>query len=122
VTLRLLVDMNLPPAWVQVLEANSWPAVHWSAVGDPRATDKAVMEWARTNGHVVFTHDLDFSTLLALTHSSGPSVLQIRAEDVLPENLKNVVFAALRDHERDLAAGAIVVVDESRARVRVLPI
>jgi len=46
-------------------------------------------------------------------NASGPSVLQIRAEDVLPENLKNVVFAALRDHERDWAAGAIVAVDES---------
>ena len=25
------------------------------------------MAWARDNGHVVFTHDLDFGTLLALT-------------------------------------------------------
>jgi predicted nuclease of predicted toxin-antitoxin system len=114
--------MNLSPAWVRVLEDNSWRAAHWSTVGDPRAPDKAVMEWARTNGHVVVTHDLEFSMLLALTHSMGPSVLQIRAEDVLAEKLEGVVLAALRDHEQDLAAGAIVVVDATRSRVRILPI
>jgi hypothetical protein len=32
------------------------------------------MAWARANGHVVFTHDLDFGTTLALTHAADPSV------------------------------------------------
>ena len=31
------------------------------------------MDWALTNGYAVFTHDLDFGTLLALTHATGPS-------------------------------------------------
>ena len=49
-------------------------------------------------------------------------MLQVRAEDVLPDHLQTPVIAALRQHEADLAAGALVVVDEARARVRVLPI
>jgi predicted nuclease of predicted toxin-antitoxin system len=80
------------------------------------------MDWAVANGYMVFTHDLDFGTVLALTHATGPSVLQVRAQDVLPDHLEGIVIAALRQHDGDLAAGALVVVDESRSRVRVLPI
>ena len=72
--------------------------------------------------YVVFTHDLDFGTMLALTHDGGPSVLQLRAENVLPDHLADLVIAALTQHEADLSSGALVVVDESRKRIRVLPI
>jgi predicted nuclease of predicted toxin-antitoxin system len=121
-TVRILIDMNLSPEWVPVLQRHGWTAVHWATVGDPRATDRTIMDWAVANGYIVFTHDLDFGTTLALTHATGPSVLQVRAADVLPGHLEGVVIAALRQHDADLASGALVVVDESRYRIRVLPI
>jgi hypothetical protein len=64
---KIVVDMNLPPAWMPELEVGDHTAVHWSSVGDLKATDASVMAWARTNAYVVFTHDLDFGALLALT-------------------------------------------------------
>ena len=70
----------------------------------------------------VFTYPLGFSTMLALSHRPGPSVLQIRSGNILPEHLEDLVIAALIQHEADLSAGALVVVDKSRIRVRVLPI
>lgn len=121
-SIRILIDMNLSPDWIHVLGSHGWQAVHWSTVGDPRATDRTIMDWAEANGHVVFAHDLDFGTMLALTHAKGPSVLQVRAADVLPDHLERILVAALKQHEADLAAGALVVVDESRCRVRILPI
>jgi predicted nuclease of predicted toxin-antitoxin system len=121
-SVQVLVDMNLSPDWVAVLVRNGWSAVHWSTVGDPRATDRILMDWAVANGYVVFTHDLDFGTLLALTHASGPSVLQVRGQDVLPDPMEGLVVAALRQHEADLESGALVVVEESGSRVRILPI
>src|SRR5438067_2138944 len=117
----LLVDMNLSVEWVAELAKHGWSAVHWSTVGDPRADDAVLMAWALANGYVVFTHDLDFGTMLALTHAAGPSVLQVRGQDVLPEDMGSVVIAALRQHDAALAAGALVVVDAKKARVRVLP-
>ena len=119
---KLLLDMNLSPEWVSTLDKHGWQAVHWSFVGDPRASDKDIMNWAVAHQCVVFTHDMDFGAILALTHDVGPSVLQIRAENVLPDNLEGMVIAALNQHEADLSSGALVVVDESRSRVRVLPI
>jgi predicted nuclease of predicted toxin-antitoxin system len=121
-SIRIVIDMNLSPDWIAVLQQNGWNAVHWSTIGNPRATDRVIMDWANANGYVVFTHDLDFGTMLALTHARGPSVLQVRAEDVLPDHLGPVVIAALRQHESDLLAGALVVVDEGKLRVRLLPI
>ena len=59
--MKLLIDMNLPPAWVRFLQEEGFEALHWSTTGDPKATDAAIMGWARQAGHVVFTHDLDFS-------------------------------------------------------------
>ena len=70
----------------------------------------------------ILTHDLDFGTILAQTHATGPSVVQIRSQDTFPSAVGNAVVAALQQCDADLRSGAIVVVDISRLRVRVLPI
>jgi len=121
-SVQILVDMNLSPDWVPLLQQHGWHSVHWSTVGDPRATDQAIMAWALAHKFIVYTHDLDFGTTLALTHVAGPSVLQVRGQDVLPDHMGPLIIAALSQHDADLAAGALVVVDESRSRVRVLPL
>ena len=121
-SVQLVVDMNLSPEWVSVLTAAGWPAVHWSAVGDPRATDATIMAWAVAQRRAIFTHDLDFGTALALTHAGAPSVIQMRSQRVLPEHMGPVVLGALKQYEAELAAGALVVVEPSKSRVRVLPL
>ena len=121
-SIKILIDMNLSSNWVPLLQNAGWSATHWSTVGDPKATDRTIMDWAEGNGYIVFTHDLDFGTILALTHKTGPSVLQVRGQDVLPDHLGNLVIAALGQHESDLESGALVVVEESKNRVRILPI
>jgi predicted nuclease of predicted toxin-antitoxin system len=121
-SVQLVVDMNLSAEWTGELAQHGWSAVHWSTVGDPRAEDSEIMAWALANGYVVFTHDLDFGTILALTRATGPSVLQVRGQNVLPDHMGPVVIAALQKHDADLAAGAIVVVEERKLRVRVLPL
>ena len=120
--MKIVVDMNLSPSWVPALERNGWSAVHWADVGDPCAPDRIIMNWAADHRYIVFTHDLDFGTMLALSHEGSPSVLQIRAQDVLPVHLERTVLAALAQHGADLSSGALVVVDEHRSRVRLLPI
>lgn len=120
--MRLVLDMNLSPRWVGFLRDNGIEAVHWSTVGDPRARDAAIMAWARDNSWVVFTHDLDFSALLAATEAVGPSVIQLRTQDVMPDAAGEDVLRVLRQHGTALEEGAIVSVDRMTARVRVLPI
>jgi len=119
---KILVDMNLSPSWVSTLEQNGFPAVHWSAVGDGRAPDPLVLGWARDNSYIVFTNDLDFGTILAITRAAGPSVIQVRTQDVTPDHLGDIVVVALREHREILERGALITIDESRLRVRILPL
>ncbi len=118
--MKILVDMNLSPEWISVFAANGWDAVHWSDIGDPRAADAAIMEWARSNGYVVFTHDLDYGALLAATHAGAPSVIQVRTQDVMPSHLSGVVMQALRQYEEWIEKGALISVDEVGGRARIL--
>lgn len=118
---KIVIDMNLSPEWVPVFAMHGYEAVHWSDIGRSNASDAEIMEWARTQGAIVFTHDLDFGAALALTHATGPSVVQVRGQQVLPEHMSTTVIAAIRQYETELNAGALVVLDENRSRVRVLP-
>lgn len=120
--MKILIDMNLSPDWVAGLAAEHIESAHWSAIGDPRAEDDEIMEYARANGYIVFTNDLDFGTILALTKAESPNVVQVRAQDILPSHLANTVVAVLRENARLLDEGALIVVDEGRARVRILPL
>jgi predicted nuclease of predicted toxin-antitoxin system len=120
--MRILVDMSLSPVWREAFEQNGIEAMHWSEVGNPKAKDREILAWARENRSIVFTHDLDFGHLLALTHAAGPSVIQVRSEDVLPERIGPVVLGALRQHRSLLEAGALVVIEPADFRVRILPI
>jgi predicted nuclease of predicted toxin-antitoxin system len=120
--MKLLVDMNLSPRWVGFLTASGVDAVHWSTIGDPRATDTTIIEWAVERGYGVFTHDLDFTTILALAGAAGPSILQVRTQNVLPESIGADVVRVLSAHAEAFEAGAIITIDEIGARVRVLPV
>ena len=119
--MKFLIDMNLSPEWVNVFEQHGWHAVHWQEIGEPNASDNTIMVWARQHNYIVFTRDLDFGALLAMTTADGPSVIQIRAKDVMPQNLGNLLMAILREHQSVIESGALLTVTEDRARVRILP-
>ncbi len=69
--MRLLVDMNLSPRWVDFLRAAGHEATHWSEIGDARATDAHIMAVAADQRAIVLTNDLDFGTILAARGHSG---------------------------------------------------
>src|SRR5262245_10749977 len=114
--MKVLLDMNLSPSWVAFLVDNGFDAVHWSQLGDPRAKDIEIMDWARTHDFVVFTHDLDFSALLASTLKTGPSVLQVRTQDVMPGAIGDDVVRILRDYEDLIRTGVLITIDEVGSR------
>ena len=120
--MKFLVDMNLSPKWCEVLRQAGWEAAHWSAIGAAGATDAEILARARRDKYVLLTHDLDFGAILAGSGAGKPSVVQLRAQDVTPIALGDIVLRLLRAHHADLDRGAIVTLDAERARVRILPI
>jgi predicted nuclease of predicted toxin-antitoxin system len=120
--MRILIDMNLSPDWVVALREAGFESVHWSHVGDPRASDETIMDYAKGRGYVVFTHDLDFGAILAATQAEAPSVVQVRTQDVDPVSLSKVVVLLLHNYREQLEKGALICLDEDAQRVRILPI
>lgn len=80
------------------------------------------MALALARGYVVITHDLDLGAILATTGGTGPSVVQIRADDLSYQAIGSQVVAALRQAHDALVAGALVTIDPVRSRVTLLPI
>jgi predicted nuclease of predicted toxin-antitoxin system len=120
--MKLLLDMNLSDDWCEALVKAGHSAIHWSSVGQHNATDKEIMGYAKMNGYTVFTQDLDFTDLLAISGDSSPSVLQLRDDNRLTEQNLAFVLRALSEFSDELEQGALVTVSSRGARARVLPI
>jgi predicted nuclease of predicted toxin-antitoxin system len=120
--MKLLVDMNLSPRWIDYLGKAGFDAVHWSAVGNKNAPDSEIMAYAALNDFVVLTHDLDFSAMLAASQFRKPSVIQIRADDIDPVKIGPSVLATLFQSIAELKKGELISVDVKRSRLRILPL
>lgn len=81
-----------------------------------------IFDWAKAHGYIVFTNDLDFGAILAATNATGPSVIQLRVQDLMPDRLAPRLIAVLRQFETELTNGALITVDERRSKARILPI
>jgi predicted nuclease of predicted toxin-antitoxin system len=66
--------------------------------------------------------DLDFSAILAAGAVHGPSVVQLRTQDLLSEGAARIVARALEAHREDIERGALLSIDDGGTRVRMLPL
>jgi predicted nuclease of predicted toxin-antitoxin system len=119
---KIVVDMNLSPEWVQVFAASGWVAQHWSRIGKGNAEDEEIFRWASDNGHILFTQDLDFPQILFTSQKGKPSVVLLRIQDELDAAQRGRVCAAMKQAAANLQTGAILVIDERHIRLRILPI
>ena len=114
--------MNLSPEWISVLTQAGYQALHWTQVGNPKAQDSEIMAWAIDNGYIVFTHDLDFGTILATTQAKTPSVIQVRTQNVFPDKMGTLILNALKQFESELNMGALVTINQAKAKANILPL
>ena len=80
------------------------------------------MKFARESGYIVFTHDLDFGAILAATQAEAPSVIQARTQNIMSDKLVKIVVGVLIENEAALKDGALITINESKERVRLLPL
>lgn len=80
------------------------------------------MEYAKAEGYIVFTHDLDFGDILAVTGAKGPSVIQMRTNNTTPQVMCEFYFKALNQFETRLNKGALITLVPDKMRARILPL
>ena len=120
--MKILVDINLSPEWLEVFAQAGWQARHWSQIGRPNADDDEIFSWAAENDHLVFTQDLDFPQILFASQGGRPSVVLLRIKNELDAVQRARVCAAIRQASASLQTGAILVIDDRRIRLRTLPV
>ncbi|MBF0530891.1 MAG: DUF5615 family PIN-like protein [Deltaproteobacteria bacterium] len=120
--MKFLIDLNLPPSWTSFFRSQGWDAVHWSRIGDYTASDHIILTWARDHNYIVFNQDLDFGAVLASSADNSPSVSQLRSQNILPESICSLVIKAIRQFEKELLDGALISIDQQKARIRILPL
>jgi predicted nuclease of predicted toxin-antitoxin system len=121
--MRFLVDQNLSHKVAEVLRGAGHDVVHTSEVELSMASDQAIADLAVTEDRVVVSADTDFGTLLAASGAERPSVLLVRLRSPRrAEALAGVIVANLDGVAGDLEAGAVVVLEDERVRVRRLPL
>jgi predicted nuclease of predicted toxin-antitoxin system len=114
--------MGVSRKTVHWLRANGHDAVHLSELGMKRARDDEVLAHALREERVVLTFDLDFGQILAASREMAPSVIIFRLSSARPDHVNVQLEDALRDTSAALGAGAIVIVEDERRRVRKLPV
>jgi predicted nuclease of predicted toxin-antitoxin system len=119
--MKIIIDVNLAVRWADMLSARGIKAVHWTKIGAANAQDIEIMSYARQNGYSVFTNDLDFSAILVSTQASGPSVIQIRADDTRPEAHLDRVANILKTNSEAIEQGTIITIDPNKTRLHILP-
>ena len=82
--------------------------MHWANVGHATDPDEVIFEWAKSHGYIVFTNDLDFGAILAATNARGPSVIQLRVQDLMPDKFAPRLVAVLEQFEVELTEGVLM--------------
>jgi predicted nuclease of predicted toxin-antitoxin system len=119
---KFLLNMNLPRELGRKLAALGHEWRHVADVGLARAADADILTVARGQGECVLTHDLDYGQLLAFSGEPAPSVIIYRLRRVDADLMFRRMADVWSEIQEALEAGAIVIIEESASRIRLLPV
>lgn len=120
--MRFLADMGVSYSVVLHLRLDGHDVVHLRDIGMQRMPDEQIFARASDEARVILTFDLDFARLAFDARTALPGIVIYRLTDPRAYQQIERLMVALRVARAALEAGAVVVIDDTRVRVRELPI
>lgn len=120
--MRFLSDVGISRSTTTELRRRGHDVLHLREEGLQRLPDDRILELAQHERRIVLTFDLDFGDLLALGAHSFPSVVIFRLQDQTPASVTPRLLKLMDERKTELEAGAIVIIEDRRYRLRRLPI
>ena len=116
--MKFLADVGISMTTVRALRDQGHDIVHLREQGLQRLSDAKIMKKATGEGRVVLTFDLDFADLLALGVLDSPSVIIFRLHNETPASVNPRLEQVLVKRRLELEQGALIIVEDSRYRMR----
>ena len=120
--MKFLADMGVSQSTVAALRSGGHDVIPLRERGLSRLPDESILELARAEQRIVPTFDLDFGDLLAAASQTLTSVVIFRLRNDNPPKVTARLLGAIQTERKALEAGAVAIIEESRTRIRLLPI
>jgi predicted nuclease of predicted toxin-antitoxin system len=110
--------MNLPPATAARLREAGHDALHATDARYGNLPDREIFRHAAKEHRIVITFDLDFGDIASAAADPTTSVILLRLKRARSSHLWDRLHVAIAQTHDALTAGAIVLVEDARIRVR----